>query len=226
MIAPGVLAQQALLAGGGGGGVRPVLRAQRQFGANAAAQTVLLPVGWQAGDLFVLLIAASDTTNISISGWSAFGFQSGTGLRLYAFTRVAQAGDEGSFSVAAGGRRACIITAFEGGTYNPSQPFLSAAAGTSGFGTSVATEPGNLEIPAGLHYVIALGACGTAAIGTVTYPNAQINTRQGASSSVVTFTWVMASGGDFDGGFTEVDTFTIGNGMDWVSRAVVVRGLD
>jgi hypothetical protein len=223
---PGIVAGQAN-SGAPSPATRPVLRGTRSFGANAASQTVLLPTGWQAGDLHVLVVAASDASSISISGWSSWGFTSGTGLRLHVLTRVAQAGDEGAFSVPSGGRRACILAGFQAGTYNTSVPFVSAASNFSGSGTSVTAGAGDTEIPAGLHFLIQLGASGTASgIETITYPYSQINTRRGANSTVSIYTWCMASGGEFNGGFSPSSSFTIGTSMDWASRVVVIRGKD
>lgn len=217
MIAPGVLAQQALLAGGVPTWVRPQRVANRQAAANGAALAVPLPVGWVPGQLCVMAIAASDTDAISIAGWTAAGgVVIGSGVRLYTLYRVLESGD--SFTIPSGGRRVAMCVTFAPGTFSTVSPIGS----STGSSATPSVGLSGVDFEVGEHYQLHFVGTNGTGVFPITGPYADINTGSGTGTTTLTF--ALGSGGQFNGGFSPSSSFSVSTSVNWASVKVVIRG--
>lgn len=223
MIAPGVLAQQALLAGGGSSKTRPVFRASSSAGAESGTLSVPLPTGWQVGDLAILHIGSSSGSAIAVSGWTEFASRPATGGNQRTYYRVLQSGD-GPASVPSVGKRAAVMMAFQVGTFDPTllvEGMLGASA--SGTGTSV-SAPDSEDIAADPYYRIqvALTIRNTFYTDTTTYPYAALQLSRITGGSFP-FPVIYLSGGEFDGGIDAGSSFVRPVSENWATYKILIH---
>lgn len=202
--------------------VRPVFLGSSNNGVDSAAFTVSLPAGWAAGDLAVLLISTAGTGSASVSGFTSVTSVQASGCRIQVLYRVLQSGDA-SISIPSGVRRSAMCLLFKGGTFSSTASVTTLSSG-SGSGTAPTFGVSSVVVDAGLHLVLdAVSTDGNNTPPPITYsgPIAQ----RWRSVGVATFTSLICSGNDFDGGgVAPVTSFTIGASLGWVSSKVLIRG--
>ncbi|MDT4794049.1 hypothetical protein FQZ97_265860 [compost metagenome] len=204
--------------------VRPVYVAHASTMGNSVAFSVPLPSGYSAGQLAVLVIAASTSAAISLTGWTPVGMVSGSGIYQHRFYKILVA-SEPAVTVPAAGRRVAMCYTFAAGTFDPVVPF-SGLGSTAGTGTSAtpAAPAGAVSVLAGQYLQLSL-ACinGASTAFPATYPWGIGNAAQGVGTNP--YTSALGSIAEFDGGaVVPAAPFGVAGSVAWVATNMVIRG--